>query len=223
MGEIDKNHSHPCYGKSCENCETCMFDEYLFNYDKLKKQNMEENDSCHLCGSLIKNYIGDDRLRFNACCGRSIIGYTTFTRPRVIKANIGPMVPLPIPSWCPKKRGVVNEYVSPSVVEEEPTPKLPLLPIVAKEEPKKPMTYAEKKEKLMGFPRRIEWDDIEEDAIYVIPKIMSQSRKVVRIIVKSDTFLRCSEIDEYGEESKTLTSIYPKDIDAVFITKLLRY
>jgi hypothetical protein len=41
--------------------------------------------------------------------------------------------------------------------------------------------------------------------------------------MKSDTLLRCSEIDEYGEESKTLSSVYPKDIDTVFITKVLKY
>ena len=85
------------------------------------------------------------------------------------------------------------------------------------------MTYTERREKLMELPKHVEWDDIEEGGVYVIPKILSQSRKVVRVVMKSDTLLRCSEIDEYGEESKTLSSVYPKDIDTVFITKVLKY
>jgi hypothetical protein len=75
----------------------------------------------------------------------------------------------------------------------------------------------------MGLPKHIEWCDIQEDEVYVIPKILSQSRKVIRVVCKNDNFLRYSEIDEYGNESHTLSSIYPKDIDAVFMTKLLKY
>ena len=41
--------------------------------------------------------------------------------------------------------------------------------------------------------------------------------------MKNDTLLRYSEIDEYGKESQTLCSVYPRDIDVVFMTKVLKY
>jgi hypothetical protein len=85
------------------------------------------------------------------------------------------------------------------------------------------MTYSERREKLMALPKRLKWDEIEEGGVYVIPKILSQARKVVRVVMKTDDILRCSEIDEFGKESQVLTSVYPRDIDVVFITKVLKY
>ena len=209
--------NHPCDGKDCKDCETCIFDVDLF-LDK--RNNMINNESCYLCNGLVKNYIGEERFKFNACCNKSLISSNGFARPRVIKANTGPMVELTPPSWCPKKRGVTKEFIINTDEEKKDTLSLPPTPTV---KPSTQLTYSEKRERLLAMPKRIEWKDIEEDGVYVIPKILSQSRKVVRVIMKTDTLLRCSEIDEYGKESQTLSSIYPRDIDAVFITKVLRY
>lgn len=172
-------------------------------------------ESCHLCKDLVKNYVGEERLRFNACCGRSLVSMNSFSRPRLIAENTGPMLQLTAPDWCPKKRGVTKEFVD---VDRMPSLTPPPPPSETK-----PLTYFERKEKLMELPRRIKWEDIEEDGVYVIPKILNQSRKVVRIVIKGDSYLRCSEIDEHGNESQVLTSIYPKDIDAIFITKVLKF
>ena len=228
---FNENPNHPCHGKDCKDCETCIFDIDIFDRDKyvkqnINKQNMCSSETCHLCGQLIKNYIDDDRIRFNACCGRSLISYNNMSRPRIIQANVGPMLPLETPTWCPKKRGITKEYVAYKEDNEQSETKnfpLPVRVETPKAETPKYMTYAEKREKLMSFPKRVEWDDIEEDGVYVIPKILTQSRKVVRVVMKTDNLLRCSEIDEFGKENTVLTSIYPRDIDAVFITKVLKY
>jgi hypothetical protein len=223
---------HPCAGKSCTECETCIFDQELFLEDTQKKENMDTCTSCHLCGNLIKNYIGDDRLQFNACCGRFMVMFSSYSRPRIIKAKTGPMVPLTPPAWCPKNRGVTQMSVSSAMLAQEMNDKaLPAPSQVSsqKEEVEpivktyKTMTYTERREKLMALPKHLKWDDIVEGEIYVIPKILSQARKVVRVVMKSDTLLRCSEIDEYGKESQVLCSVYPRDIDVVFMTKVLKY
>ena len=223
--DFNSNPNHPCYGMSCNECETCIFDRDIFADDKPKKENMYLNESCHLCGNLIKNYIGEDRLRFNACCGRSLIGFNSYSRPRVIKAATGPMVPLPPPEWCPKKRGVTKEYITSTEAEQDLVRKCLPAPSTATQNivQNRPMTYSERREKLMALPKRLEWDEIEEGGVYVIPKILSQARKVVRVVMKTDDILRCSEIDEFGKESQVLTSVYPRDIDVVFITKVLKY
>jgi len=116
---IDDNINHPCYGMNCNECETCKFDRDLFVEDKKNNQHMDNYDSCEYCGNLIKNYIGTERLKFNACCGRALINFGSAHRPRIIKANTGPMLPLPTPDWCPKKRGVTKEYLTTSDLQKE--------------------------------------------------------------------------------------------------------
>jgi hypothetical protein len=160
-----------------------------------------------------------------------MVMFNTYSRPRIIKAKTGPMVPLPPPEWCPKNRGITNMSVSSDMLAQDvnkalpapsqvSTPKETVEPVV---KTYKTMTYTERREKLMALPKHLEWDDIVEGEIYVIPKILSQARKVVRVVMKSDTLLRCSEIDEYGKESQVLCSVYPRDIDVVFMTKVLKY
>lgn len=227
--DTEINPNHPCADKDCKECESCIFDQDLFLNKNQSKKDMEACTSCHLCPNLVKNYVGDDMIRFNACCGRYTIMFSTYSRPRVIKANAGPMLPLTPPDWCPRNRGITKMCVSSEGFAKDIARALPAVVSTPKQsvEPEvktyKTMTYTERREKLMELPKHLTWDEIEEDGIYVIPKILSQSRKVVRVVMKSDTLLRCSEIDEYGKESQVLCSIYPRDIDTVFITKVLKF
>lgn len=226
--DTEINPNHPCAGKNCNECESCIFDQDLFLDKNQSKKDMDACTSCHLCPNLVKNYTGDDRIRFNACCGRYTIIFNTYSRPRIIKANTGPMLPLTPPDWCPRNRGITKMCVSSEALAQDvnkalPAPSQVSTPTEPVVKTYKTMTYTERREKLMELPKHLTWDEIEEDGIYVIPKILSQSRKVVRVVMKSDTLLRCSEIDEYGKESQVLCSIYPRDIDTVFITKVLKF
>ena len=222
----DTNTNHPCYGMNCNECETCKFDRDLFIEPKKNNQHMNNYDSCELCNNLIKNYYNQGSVKYNACCGKALITFGCGYRPRIIKANTGPMLPLPTPDWCPKKRGVTREYLSSSDLQNE-VKALPSPSTVSASNSNsainRPMTYSEKREKMMQLPKHIEWDEIEEGGVYVIPKILHQTRKVIRVVVKTESLLRCSEIDEYGKESQVLTSVYPRDIDMVFMTKVLKY
>lgn len=216
--------NHPCYGMCCEMCESCIFDEDIFDDKKTKKM----KKTCNNCTSLVKNFIDDNRLQFNACCNRCLVDYNTYTRPRVIQHKTGSMLEIETPSWCPKERGITKEYcVEKDTVNEIPnteTKMLPLFPTTTTTviEPVK-LTYTEKRERLKNLKKHIEWNDIKEGNVYVIPKILSQQRKVVRVIAKTDNMIRCSEIDEYGKESQYCTNIYPSDIDTTFIIAIHKF
>ena len=74
------------------------------------------------------------------------------------------------------------------------------------------------------LPRHLEWEDLKEGHIYVIPKIMSQTRKIVKVITKTDMVCSCHEISELtGNEYNYNCSVYPTDLDAVFITEMRKY
>lgn len=211
------NTNHPCYGLDCKECDTCIFDVDLFKEDKMK-------NTCNDCSSLVRNYIGENRLQFNACCDRCIINYVSYSRPRNIQYKVGNMLDIIRPTWCPKERGVTKEYKSYTEVNSmasTPTTTPPALPAATPS--KKFLTYSEKREMLMKLPKRTEWEDINEGDVYVIPKIMSQSRKVIRVVVKTDSCVRYLDIDEFGKESTVCSSMYKSDIDSVFITKLHKY
>jgi len=225
LEDFNSNPNHPCHGKKCKDCEYCIFD-----IDIKPTKEMNQVLTCDYCDGLIKNYLGNDRSRYNACCNKCMIMFngSNESRPRIISANVGAMVMLPRPNWCPKARGVNKEYISSDrliqdVNFHEARQSGLLAPISTVKDVGKPLTYTEKKDKLMQMPKKVEWDDIQEDGVYVIPKILYTPRKVIRVVSKSENFLRYSEIDEYGQEGKVLTSLYPKDIEAVFITKVLKY
>lgn len=148
-------------------------------------------ETCNYCNSLKKHFLGRDQLIYDACCGRCLYGVRR--EPKPIQMNVGPMIDVIKPTWCPKDRGIVVEC------------------------------YNEKREALMALPRHLSLEEIEEGEIYVIPKLQSQKRKVIKVIQKSDTHFRYCEIDENGKESSYSSTVYPKDIEYVFVTKLHRF
>ena len=170
---------------------------------------------CNSCESLVKKHIGNGPT-FEACCNRSFVTTGNEQRtPRIIQVNSVDTTIIVKPSWCPKDRGVYQEYGN--IPTEEMSKTTPLLPTTTK------LTYNEKKEKLMSFPRKTEWDDIKVGEIYVIPRILYFKSKVVRCINKIGNTLDLSEIDENGNESQVLTQLEEDELDARFITKFKKY
>ena len=216
----DFGEGHPCAGKDCIECESCIFDRDLFAdhitpNEKLKQESKNKNNNmcntrtCNDCVNLTRNSehcVGD---RFDAAC--KLVSYEAFghSRPRRIDFNLSPNMTILCPSWCPLK----NET--------------PLLPVSTRPKPQetgpKPAytSVSDRREKMKGLKKHIEWADIEEGKIYVIPKILSQARKIVKVITKTSFSCICHEISEYtGNEFTFNCTIYPSDLDAVFITEL---
>ena len=221
MGEIDVN--HPCRGKSCEECETCLFDVDIFK-DGVKPNKKINLESCNFCDSLIRNYVGDYTPQFNACCGRCIIDYGEYSRPRTIVFKVGASVDIKVPSWCPRERGIFKEQIPYKLLNKDN--KQLSLPYKDDDKPKKPLTYTEKKELIEDYVKsnqikpHLKWDEIEVGSVYVLPKFLTISRKVIKVMDKLERSIRFVEIEDDGKESTYSQTLWKDDIDAAFLVKL---
>ena len=213
---------HPCRGKDCKDCETCIFDEDLF-IDKVQPNKKNNNNMCRRvcneCVNLTRSYEMRDNGRFDAAC--KIVTYEALgtSRPRRIDFNLSVGQTIVAPTWCPLKEGAQQLGLpTPSQVSTRP------LPQQTGPRPSGELTYSERREKMKELPKHLEWADIEEGKVYVIPKILSQARKIVKVITKTEMCCSCHEISETtGNEYQYNCSVYPSDLDAVFITELRNF
>lgn len=224
---------HPCAGKDCIKCDTCIFDRNIFEngitpneslkkIEEDKRKNMNNERLCNNCVNLSRSYSNCYEGRYDASC--KVATYEAFgtTRPRRIDSNLTPNQTIISPNWCPLKSS--NAQLCLPVLSKQTNP------IPSSTTPKTPntaehvSTYTsqnDRREKMKLLKRHLEWADIQEGKMYVIPKILSQSRKIVKVITKTDMSCICHEISEYtGNEYTYNCTVYPSDLDAVFITEL---
>ena len=203
MSRVIFNEDHPCYGKSCQDCETCMFDEPILD------NTLNLLPRCNDCGYLIKSYTGNGTLGYNALCAKHMIMTENVERARTIQRNVyGRDSIVYRPDWCPKVIGV--------------TPKQ----VLALPAPSKPVTYddyIEKRNKMMELPSIIDWHTIKEGDMCVVPKLLRQKRKIVLVKDKSEFVLKCVELDDNLQPTSTYLNIYSNDIDVKFIVKLHKF
>lgn len=232
MGTFDEN--HPCHGKDCLQCETCIFDRDLFEgeitpNERLRQantkkiNNMCSNRLCNDCVNLKRNYEHCETGHFDASC--KVVSYSAFgnTRPRRIDYNLAPNQSIVSPTWCPLKDSAA-QLMLPSPSSSRPKPQ---------ETGPQPNTststpiytsYSDRREKMKELKKHIEWDDIKEGNIYVIPKILNQARKIVKVITKTNMSCICHEISDItGNEFTYNCTVYPSDLDTVFITELRKF
>jgi hypothetical protein len=79
--------------------------------------------------------------------------------------------------------------------------------------------YNEKRKKMEKLPRHVEWEDIKEGKLYVIPQIIKQKGKIVRAGRKTEYTLMCNAVDENLQDTCFIHNVYRKDIDAIFIVE----
>lgn len=215
---------HPCIGKNCKDCETCIFDEDLFadRVQPNKKINTMSTKLCNLCINLEKSFELRTEGRFDAACKAMTYNAFGVSRARRIDYNLSPRQDIVCPSWCPLNPN--NKHM------ELPSPSQSITSIPStnieelKKKPVNMLTYSEKRELLKELPKHIEWDGIEEKKLYVIPKIMNQPRKIVKVTSKTSSVCVCHEINENtGNEYSYTCNIYPSDLDAVFITEYHKF
>ena len=225
----DIQEGHPCRGMDCKDCETCRFDVELFpdgvQPNKKIKENMAEKRLCNNCVNLERIYEMRSGGRFDAACKVCLFEAFDQKRPRRIDFNVGANSDIVAPNWCPLiEGGKPFGLPSPSTVSSarpKPQETGPRPSTVPTPSPTGELTYTEKRERMKLLPKHLEWDDIKEGSTYLIPKIMSQSRKIVKVITKTDMCCSCHEISETtGNEYQYLCSVYPTDLDAVFITEI---
>ena len=217
---IDFQEGHPCRGMDCKDCETCRFDEELFP-DRVqpnkKKENNMDRKLCNACENLEKNYEMRFGGRYDAACKLCKYEALGTSRSRRIDFNVGVGQDIVTPNWCPLNGNTQMGFPSPSTVSSarpKPQETGPHPSTVG-------LTYTEKRERMKNLPKHIEWKDIKEGNIYLIPRIMNQSRKIVKVITKTEMCCSCHEISETtGNEYQYVCSVYPSDLDAVFITEI---
>ena len=217
---------HPCAGKDCRNCETCIFDRDLFvggvmPNERIKEENNTLNKNmcnfktCNECRYLKRMFEGCGQGRFDAAC--EAVTYEAFgiSRPRRIDYNLDYDSTIIAPSWCPEK----NKQLT---LPQKSTVTRPI-PQMTGPQPSSStaISYSDRRERMKNLRKHIEWDDIEEGKVYVIPKILSQARKIVKVITKTQMSCVCHEISEItGNEFTYNCMVYPSDLEAVFINEL---
>ena len=217
---------HPCSGKDCKDCETCIIDRELFpdgvtpNEEEKNKisNNMCSQRLCNECVNLTKDYTHCGMGRFDAAC--KIVSYEAFgeKRPRRIDYNLAPRQDIISPNWCPLKESAA-QLMLPSQVTHKPNPQQ--TGPQGSSSSNGYTSYSDRREKMKNLKSHMEWKDIEEGKVYLIPRILSQSRKIVKVITKTDLSCICHEISEYtGNEYQYNSTFYPSDLDAVFITEM---
>jgi hypothetical protein len=211
-----------------------------------KRENIMSSKLCNFCANLEKSFEHREPGRFDAACRAVMYDTWNSSRPRRIDYNLSQTQDIVRPTWCPLN----NNKKNPSYVFGEMTTKkfekeqskevksLPAVPAtppkpipteaeVLEELRKKPvesLTYSERRTLMKNLPKHLKWDEIEEGKTYLIPKIMSQGRKIVKVSSKTSGVCVCHEISEItGNEYSYTCNIYPSDLDAVFITELREF
>lgn len=204
MGDI-----HPCEGKDCMMCETCIFDVPLDeDLNPIEQKVLKAEDTCNFCGYLIKQYRDRGDTIFNACCGMSRIDMSTYSRPRTIEFRKKETDDIEKPSWCPKLNGATGIVVNCSHSDTTGKEKL---------------TYIQKKNKLKSLPNHIDWSEIEVGKTYVVPSILGKKRKIVMPTCKTEFTLTCYNVEENGKITNDVTNIFKTDIDVNFIIERKKF
>ena len=199
------NEEHPCFGKSCEGCEVCMFDE------PIPDKSLRILPQCNECGYLIKHYVNNNS-EYNALCAKHMIITENVERARTIQRNVsGKDAPVYRPDWCPK------------IMTATPTqPTKLMLPAVIN----KPVTYddyVEKRNRMKELPSIMDWKNIKEGDMCVVPRILRQKRKLVLVKERTDYVLKCIELNDNFQPTSTYINIYSNDIDVQFIVKIHKF
>lgn len=196
---------HPCEGKNCINCETCIYDKPLdFNIKENKK--LMPDEICNYCGYLIKQYKGHNDTIFNACCSKTRIESSNYSRPRTIDFRLTETSDIKRPDWCPKiAQKTITDGASKITRASEYN------------------SYTAKRDKLKSLPNHLDWVDIKVGRIYIVPSILGRKRKIVQPTFKSEFCLVCNDVAEDGKILNSVTNIFKTDIDVNFIVERKKF
>lgn len=199
---------HPCEGKNCIDCETCIYDKPIES--GLPEKKLMPDEVCNYCGYLIKQYKDHNDTIFNACCSKCRIETANYARPRTIDFRLNETNDIKRPEWCPKKaQDLIRDSVS-------HTP-----PIVTRADEYN--SYTAKRNKLKELPNHLDWGDICIGKIYIVPPILGRKRKIIKPTFKSEYCLTSKDVGEDGKVLNSITNIYKTDIDVNFIVELKNF
>lgn len=165
-------------------------------------ENNKIENLCDYCGYLIKDYSSKNKGEYIACCGKCWENGL----PKIISRTIKSGEKVCPPFWCHKLVGDKKKGE-----------------LVATSSPQQPQTNSSstetKRDKIGRLPTHLKWDDIEEGTTYVIPPIMNQKLRVVRVDSKTDYCIRCFALNSNMQADGSVYNIYKRDLDMIFIVK----
>ena len=198
--EVYNGEIHPCLGKNCLQCETCIYDKPLDDVVKPKKKKSE--CVCNYCGYLIKQFRDKGDKIFNACCSKAKIEAPNYSRPRTIDFRLTDDMDIETPGWCPKFKEAK---------------------MASSESKSTGLTYSERRDRLKALPPHLDWNQIEVNKMYVVPSILGRKRKILFAKFKTTYTLVCNDVDENGNVTDIITNIFKTDIDSNFIVEYKKF
>ena len=75
----------------------------------------------------------------------------------------------------------------------------------------------------MPWPSVMNWKDIKEGDMCVVPRILRQKRKVILVKERNEYVLKCVELDDNLNPTSSYINIYSNDIDIQFIVKIHKF
>lgn len=80
------------------------------------------------------------------------------------------------------------------------------------------LLYLEICDRVRAMKPLVDWNEIKEGDIYVIPKILDYGRRVIKVKSKCGEYITC-EITEQGKGTEYFKSIYRSEVSAHLIVK----
>ena len=199
---------HPCLGKDCMQCETCIYDRPLEDVLPKPKEHktVPPNRNCNYCGYLIKQFKDRGDTIFNACCSKVRIEASTYSRPRTIDFRLKEGDDIETPHWCPKLKEATRLSSEPKHVSSDTN-----------------ITYTERRNRLKALPPHLDWNQITPGKTYLIPSILGRKRKLLIVKYKTEFTLVCNEILDNGNTADFITNIFKTDIDTNFIVEYKKF
>jgi len=115
---------HPCNGKTCKDCETCIFDE------PIPDKPIGTRLRCDECGYLMISY-NESGKTFTASCAKWLIDTDSVSRARVIERGVDADRQVFRPDWCPKVATAVPTDTQPYNEYTEKRRKILALPSIS--------------------------------------------------------------------------------------------
>lgn len=161
-------------------------------------------DTCNNCPHLVKEWISEDHLGYDAACSKVIEVMNGKNLIRVIRKHVGDMIGIETPKWCPMKCNgnfKAEEDKEVIIADEKPI-------VEEKSKTLKEMNYQERKEYLGTMKPHLSWDNFVIGKKYIIPKWdMYSNAKEIVIVSKFNGTMSYHELDEFGNEKAGLISL----------------
>lgn len=165
--------------------------------------------TCNDCCYLIKDYLDDSKLAFTALCDKTKKIHEGKIVTPIISYKTGAMLSISTPNWCPLSSNTMH-----GAIEKEEN-------VITKKF--EDLSYYEQNNFLKTLPKHVEWCDVKEGELYVLPKIRYSKGKLYKVELKTDYLIRMIEVDDSLNPLSVSKNIYKTDCESSFLVAYHKY